>query len=54
MGMMIELSPSIDEELLDDGVVDREDTHVRLFFDDTKTVAAKANISRHLHRRWIV
>ncbi len=53
MGMMIEPSPSIDEEL-GDGVVDREDTHVRLFFDDTKTVAARANISRHLQRRWIV
>ncbi len=48
MGMMFDPSPSIDEEL--DGGVEREDTHIRLLFDDMKTIADKANISRHLQR----
>ena len=48
MGMMLELSPSIDEEL-DDGFVEREDTHVMLSGEMMmKAVAVRANISRHL------
>ena len=43
--MMVE--PSVDEEL-DDGGVEREDTHVN--FDDINTAAARANISCHLQR----
>ena len=44
--MMVE--PSVDEEL-DDGGVEREDTHVS--FDDINTAAARANISCHLQQR---
>ena len=40
------VEPSVDEEL-DDGGVEREDTHVN--FDDINTAAARAtNISCHL------
>lgn len=51
MGMMIEPSPSIDDEL-DGGVVEREDTqHARLLSDDRKADAARVNTSRHL--KWL-
>ena len=53
MGMMLEPSPSIDEEL-DDGFAEREDTHVMLSGEEMKAVVARANTSRHLRRRWTV
>ena len=53
MGMMLELSPSIDEEL-DDGFVEREDTLVMLSGEMKAVAAVRDNISRHLQRRWIV